>query len=324
METPLLNEYYKERDLATRENEEYQEYEAKKEREETKQYTEIKRKTDNLAHAGHTYMFYRYTPNFVYNNTTKKMDDTRQYLLTSAERFYGALGDILAGFLGFALALYLIIYMHESGLFRPQCPTVNGAVCNFPYGTCTDFGFCECVVPTFSGKGCEVSGCLGYSDIDRTVCGGRGMCSPGMKFENILEVCRWDHPSRENGFLPIYTNGWDHPDCVAELELRRQEINAATSVEDIEAIENILGVPQCVCDMPFFGPECAADSNACPIAVDNSVCSGNGNTSVTYPNNFTTSGLGCQCTEIFNLLDPIYYSQFSESFQFEIQTRYFR
>ncbi|MHA1680868.1 MAG: hypothetical protein ACTSUE_07660 [Promethearchaeota archaeon] len=272
------------------------------------------------------WMFHRWAgnPNWAFNSVTLKREDTRQYPMTRADFFYTGLAGLFGGLLGFATAIYFIVYLFHVGVFNPGCSSVNGAVCNAPYGRCTEYGQCECLVPTFSGDACEVSGCPGYSEIDRTVCGNRGMCSPGMQFEDVLEECKWEHRTRENGFNPRYRNGWDHPDCIAAIDTRRELIEEAETVDDILLIPNITSVPECSCEPPFFGAECSPTNNACPTRLDNFICSGNGNTSVDFINNATTDGLGCQCLQLLNLLDPIYYSRFSDEFRFDIQTRYFR
>ncbi|MHA1681163.1 MAG: hypothetical protein ACTSUE_09150 [Promethearchaeota archaeon] len=240
--------------------------------------------------------------------------DTRNIPMTASDFFWvGALTLILAP-LTIAVAISLLHFIY--GFLRPPCGVVNGSECNYPYGTCNEYGQCECD-PRFSGEICEVTACPGYSDVDRTVCGGRGMCSPGLRYDSVIPECFWETPSRENGFNPQNNKGWGHPDCIARLaEIREQFEQDDITEYEIADIDGILSLPVCTCQMPFYGDECAATSNACPIAIDNQICSGNGNFSVTYPHNHTNTGNGCQCVEQFNFMDPVYRSKFSPEFIF--------
>lgn len=213
-------------------------------------------------------------------------------------RFIRIIGYVV----GYILVYYFYLTLYNNGVFKPKCPIGdNGMECN---GGICEYGFCKCTNVLYSGISCSDTACpknsLGQ------ICSNHGFCSPFINKTEIPDVCKWEHPSIENNFKPTFTNGWNSEKCKTYISEN----------------QNGIGIPQCSCRIPYVGSECNIESS-CPRDLKNRICSGYGNSSVTYTNNQTTIGNGCQCRNIINFLDDKYISTYSMEMLMIIKDFYF-
>ena len=190
--------------------------------------------------------------------------------------------------IGFAVVISIYLYAFPA----ITCPSFNGRLCN-DRGKCSR-DQCECD-PMFSGADCSQTSVPGYQYVSNLECNGRGKVLPFIKRPNIPTQCFQEQPSVENGY---YRNGpgYDPTNfaCFDVLRTNRKAIYDGTAT-----LAQVLGTPICICDAPWIGELC--EYNGCPTQIaTNLPCSGNGNVSVNYMNNFT-DGVGCQCTEKLSL-----------------------
>ncbi|MHA1684463.1 MAG: hypothetical protein ACTSUE_26230, partial [Promethearchaeota archaeon] len=164
--------------------------------------------------------------------------DAREKPLTRQEVYLDKFARRLGNVVGAILGLVIIVSIWE--LFRVRCPTApNGSQCNGVWGSCTGHGYCNCTTPLFSGEACADNGCPGFLSETNQMCNGRGLCTAGIQSKDIPDVCRWEVPSLDNGFKPLYTNGWTHPDCVVLLQESLDLIDVIVEEEQLSAIEDI-------------------------------------------------------------------------------------
>lgn len=193
-------------------------------------------------------------------------------------------GATVALFIGIATCWALWFY-----IFKARCASINGNICNYPYGYCTEQNVCNCLSPLVSGVFCEVSAC-------NNGCQNGGVCSPYMQSEFVVDVCRKINPTPENS-LQFFPNGWENPPCVEYIAgLSYKALVLKQPLTDEEG-----GTwPSCLCKAPWTGPSC--ENNIAPQDAALRICSDNGNKTIDYYEN-DTIGLGAQCLFPFTLLD---------------------
>lgn len=218
--------------------------------------------------------------------------------------------------IGFGLAVLiffgaLLPVFQQLDIWVTRCPTFRGVECNGK-GVC-QFGNCVSFDPRYSGRALNVSACPAYDRQTDGVCGGRGVCSPFMRFEDVPEPCRWVTPSPENNFNPANQRGWDHPECLRFLREQRA-LHAQGVFSNASA-----GVPTCLCFGSADGDRC--QYNACPTALNNKVCSGRGlPTAHLFTNtSLPPAGDGCQCTNPFSFLDSAVLLGLSDTQRFNLR-----
>jgi hypothetical protein len=181
--------------------------------------------------------------------------------------------------IGFAIVPTVIYSGYKQGWFANPCPSTYGRECNAPYGTCQPDGTCLCDI-LFSGAACTNTLCPGYNPVTGIACYNNGECNPLMQ------------PPAECWANSVVKLGldWTLPDCVARVAANRLlPFSPNVSVE----------TPTCICRGDYGPPSCAAEQ--CPFGVSNTMCSGNGNTSVGFLMNGTAgTGMGCQCSPRFS------------------------
>lgn len=177
--------------------------------------------------------------------------------------------------------------------FTTSCPSVNGRLCN-NRGVCGKFGICSCE-PQFSGEACQHTQCPGYNEITGTTCNGHGLCSPFLTSNQIPLECKEETPSEDNSFSRSGP-GWNSQQCQVYVQTQRDRLKDG----DLTSIQ---GIPTCACHAPFGGDACLY--NQCPQNSAFEVCSNNGNSSVGYVRNDTTTGNGCQCQRYTSLFDLV-------------------
>lgn len=186
-------------------------------------------------------------------------------------RFFFALSGFVCG-----LVLFWTLMLN---LFTNGCPTYENRTCN-NRGQCDQFGVCHCD-PLFSGNACENTGVFGYLKTTNELCSGRGTVL--QHYAYTFPECQETQPS----LLFPRTGGWNTTACRNRLSLARKRIYYYENAEE----EDFAGVPMCLCRPGFAGPGC---DEACPLSIDEEICSENGNKTVGLMRNGTT-GNGCQC-----------------------------
>lgn len=171
-----------------------------------------------------------------------------------------------------------------SGWFSGSCPRFRDRECN-NRGTC-QFSQCICD-PEFSGIACQESGIPGYQKAANIPCNGRGLYLPYIRRNNLNSLCQETQPTFFNGFVREGP-GMEDVECIRVLAQNRKRI-----YQRVASNEEVLQTPLCICRAPFVGDGCEYDGSPIQIAT-NLPCSGNGNLTVGYMNNFT-SGNGVQC-----------------------------
>ena len=207
----------------------------------------------------------------------------------------------IVGYIVAPLTIWLVFYtLYIAGYLQMPCPMApSGEECNAPYGRCTKQGVCECRNPLFSGDACEETLCP-YSASRHEFCGGRGMCNPLL---TVPPECKQENPSEANGYHRDKSVGWGTDACkdVVERLKAEEKIWTAQQIEKrgeaatsrYEAYPSGDKIPRCFCRIPYKGEEC--QWYGCPTDISNTICSGNGNASVAWLTNQTTTGDGCQC-----------------------------
>lgn len=225
------------------------------------------------------------------------MKNTRRKSCVSSANLWYAIG-VTFGCCHITAILLALIFTGVLNFSR--CPGVNGRVCN-DRGICdATLGLCNCTDPFFSGEACDVNLVPGYSVLTNQVCSGNGILSaPLLDRSHIPAECREEQPSPTNGYRRS-GGGWQTERCFERVQdiVTRFLSGSANLTHD-----ELFSIPLCQCFPPFTGMTC--NSQSCPLGTDLSICSGNGNTSVTYTHNQTTTGNGCQCNaQIVKLLQP--------------------
>jgi hypothetical protein len=172
---------------------------------------------------------------------------------------------VLAGILGTLMFGGVCLTVYYTGVLVPSCGTVGGRVCN-DRGTCVQ-GVCVCDA-AWSGGDCGDTLCPEFDKTTGTVCGGRGFCSEWL-----------------SGVPPACDNtlggSWVSSSC-------KQALVGASP----------FAIPRCACTVPYISANGGfCNANMCPMDTSNKVCSGYGLPFVNYTNNYTVTGLGCQCNQ---------------------------
>ncbi len=195
-------------------------------------------------------------------------------------------------FFGFVTAFVLIVVVFLvlafEGVFDGGCGSVEGRLCN-GQGECIN-NVCICSNVYFSGPRCEQTLAAGYNAKSGTVCtNNQGYV--GSKFatlDMISPACRETITTTFGRSKK--TGGWGSRECIQDTYDRAQRVESNNGT-----VYDLFALPLCQCRGEFGGPDCS--SNPCPQSVDFQTCSLKGNRSVSHTNNFTRSGLGCQCSK---------------------------
>jgi hypothetical protein len=191
-----------------------------------------------------------------------------------------------------AITIYAAFYF---GLFKSSCPSVAGRTCN-GVGTCFN-GVCRCDNPFFSGADCTTTLAEGFSLNTGLACSGNGYV--GATHATIADIpleCRETQPTVLNGFQK--RGGWDTKECFQAIQTIMRRVTLGTF-----QVTDIFALPICQCYEQWSGPACAQIA-PCPLGVTLDLCSGNGNTSVGFMDNITSTGVGCQCNNVNHHLSP--------------------